>query len=119
MRRLKNNGLVVSMGRVGSSGDNAAMESFFSLLQKNDLDTRRVRNSRPGMSGDSGAVQNQAPSTRWHRMPVSCGSSDGAAEVVVRVAGVADAVGGVVRVGLADGRSAGLAGPIGTVNRGV
>ncbi len=40
-RLLKNNGLQGSMGRVGSSGDNAAMESFFSLLQKNVLDTRR------------------------------------------------------------------------------
>jgi putative transposase len=40
-RILKNNGLHGSMGRVGSSGDNAAMESFFSLLQKNVLDTRR------------------------------------------------------------------------------
>ncbi len=40
-RLLKNNGLRGSMGRVGSSGDNAAMESFFSLLQKNVLDTRR------------------------------------------------------------------------------
>ena len=29
-----------SMGQVGSAGDNAAMESFFSLLQKNVLDTR-------------------------------------------------------------------------------
>jgi transposase InsO family protein len=29
------------MGRVGAAGDNAAMESFFSLLQKNVLDTRR------------------------------------------------------------------------------
>ena len=41
VRLLKNNGLHGSMGRVGSSGDNAAMESFFSLLQKNVLDTRR------------------------------------------------------------------------------
>ena len=41
VRLLKNNGLRGSMGRVGSSGDNAAMESFFSLLQKNVLDTRR------------------------------------------------------------------------------
>ena len=40
-RLLKNNGLLGSMGRVGSSGDNAAMESFFSLLQKNVLDTKR------------------------------------------------------------------------------
>jgi len=38
---LKNNGLRGSMGRVGSSGDDAAMESFFTLLQKNVLDTRR------------------------------------------------------------------------------
>ena len=33
------------MGRVGSSGDNAAMESFFALLQKNLLD-RRSWNTR-------------------------------------------------------------------------
>lgn len=30
--------LVGSMGRVASCGDNAAMESFFALLQKNVLD---------------------------------------------------------------------------------
>jgi len=41
MRLVKNNGLVGSMGRVGAAGDNAAMESFFALLQKNVLDTRR------------------------------------------------------------------------------
>jgi transposase InsO family protein len=29
--------MVGSMGRVGAAGDNAAMESFFSLLQKNVL----------------------------------------------------------------------------------
>ncbi len=34
-------GLQGSMGRVASAGDNAAMESFFSLLQKNVLDRRR------------------------------------------------------------------------------
>ena len=28
------------MGRVGAAGDNAAMESFFALLQKNILDRR-------------------------------------------------------------------------------
>ena len=33
--------MVGSMGRVGAAGDNAAMESFFSLLQKNVLNTRR------------------------------------------------------------------------------
>ena len=29
------------MGQVASAGDNAAMESFFALLQKNVLDRRR------------------------------------------------------------------------------
>ena len=29
------------MGRVGACGDNAAMESFFALLQKNVLDRHR------------------------------------------------------------------------------
>ncbi len=33
--------MVGSMGRVGAAGDNAAMESFFALLQKNVLNTRR------------------------------------------------------------------------------
>ena len=33
--------MVGSMGRVGAAGDNAAMESFFALLQKNVLDRRR------------------------------------------------------------------------------
>jgi putative transposase len=41
VRVLKNNGLVGSMGRVGACGDNAAMESFFALLQKNVLDRQR------------------------------------------------------------------------------
>jgi putative transposase len=35
---LKAAGLVGSMGRIASAGDNAAMESFHSLLQKNVLD---------------------------------------------------------------------------------
>ena len=41
VRTLKNNGLAGSMGRVGACGDNAAMESFFALLQKNVLDRQR------------------------------------------------------------------------------
>jgi transposase InsO family protein len=41
LRLLRNNGLHGSMGRVGACGDNAAMESFFSLLQKNILNTHR------------------------------------------------------------------------------
>lgn len=38
LRALARHHMVGSMGRVGSSGDNAAMESFFALLQKNVLD---------------------------------------------------------------------------------
>jgi putative transposase len=40
-RALARHGLVGSMGQVGSAGDNAAMESFFALLQRNVLDRRR------------------------------------------------------------------------------
>jgi putative transposase len=39
-RTLRAHGLIGSMGRVSSAGDNAAMESFFSLLQNNVLDRR-------------------------------------------------------------------------------
>ena len=35
---MKANRLTGSMGRVASAADNAAMESFFALLQKNVLD---------------------------------------------------------------------------------
>lgn len=38
---LHRNGLRGSMGRVGACGDNAAMESFFALLQNNVLDRQR------------------------------------------------------------------------------
>jgi putative transposase len=38
---LRTNGLVGSMGRVGARADNAAMESFFKLVQKNVLNTER------------------------------------------------------------------------------
>jgi transposase InsO family protein len=41
VKALRDNGLTGSMGRVGACGDNAAMESFFALLQKNVLDRRR------------------------------------------------------------------------------
>jgi transposase InsO family protein len=43
---LKANGLAGSMGRVASAADNAAMESFHSLLQKNVLNRQRTRPSR-------------------------------------------------------------------------
>ncbi len=42
-RALTRHGMVGSMGQVGSAGDNAAMESFFALLQKNVLDRQRWR----------------------------------------------------------------------------
>jgi len=40
-RALARHRMVGSMGQVGSAGDNAAMESFFALLQRNVLDRRR------------------------------------------------------------------------------
>lgn len=40
-RTLKSNGLTKSRAKVGACGDNAAMGSFFSLLQKNVLDRKR------------------------------------------------------------------------------
>ena len=40
-RALRHHRMVGSMGRVGSAADNAAMESFFSLLQKNVLNGKR------------------------------------------------------------------------------
>lgn len=39
-RALDRHRMVGSMGRVGAAGDNAAMESFFALLQNNVLDRR-------------------------------------------------------------------------------
>ena len=38
---LGRHGVTGSMGRVGAAGDNAAMESFFALLQKNVLNKKR------------------------------------------------------------------------------
>jgi putative transposase len=38
---LRRHDLVGSMGQVASAGDNAAMESFVALLQKNVLDRQR------------------------------------------------------------------------------
>lgn len=41
VRSLGRHDMVGSMGRAGTAGDNAAIESFLSLLQKNVLDRRR------------------------------------------------------------------------------
>ena len=46
MHALGRHQLSGSMGRVGGAGDNAAMESFFALLQNNVLD-RQPWTSRP------------------------------------------------------------------------
>jgi transposase InsO family protein len=43
VQALNRHQLTGSMGRVGAAGDNAAMESFFALLQKNVLDRRPWR----------------------------------------------------------------------------
>ena len=43
VQTLNRHHLIGSMGRVGAAGDNAAMESFFALLQKNVLDRKRWR----------------------------------------------------------------------------
>ena len=40
-KAITRHGMLGSMGRVGACGDNAAMESFFALLQKNVLNSRR------------------------------------------------------------------------------
>jgi putative transposase len=49
---LKHHGLTGSMGRVGAAGDNAAMESFFALLQKNVLNQRRWSTPRRAPARD-------------------------------------------------------------------
>ena len=46
VRLLRNHGLIGSMGRTGACADNAAMESFFALLQKNVLDRQRTWTTR-------------------------------------------------------------------------
>ena len=68
VRTLANNGLVGSMGRVGACGDNAAMESFFALLQRNVLDRQTLDHPRRTAPGDRRLDRTdlppQAPATR-------------------------------------------------------
>ena len=70
---LRRHGLTGSMGRVGACGDNAAMESFFALLQKNVLDRQRwstgsscAWRSSPGSSGPTTADAASAGSAASH-----------------------------------------------------
>ena len=68
--RLSRHRMVGSMGRVGAAGDNAAMESFFSLLQKNVLNRRTLGHPRascasrssPGSNGPTTAAAARTPS---------------------------------------------------------
>lgn len=60
---LNRHHMIGSMGRVGAAGDNAAMEGFFSLLQKNVLNRRAwatredyASRSSPGSSGPTTAA---------------------------------------------------------------
>lgn len=49
---LKANGLIGSMGRVAAAADNAAMESFYALLQKNVLNRRRRWRTRDELTSE-------------------------------------------------------------------
>ena len=69
VRALSRHDMVGSMGRVGAAGDNAAMECFFCLLQKNVLNRRpgppaRSSGSRssPGSNGPTTAAAGKTPS---------------------------------------------------------
>jgi transposase InsO family protein len=66
---LHHHDMAGSMGKVGAAGDNAAMESFFALLQKNvwtAASGRSAKNcdsrSSPGSSGPTTAVADRQPS---------------------------------------------------------
>ena len=66
-RALAPHGMVGSMGQVGSAGDNAAMESFFALLQKNVLD-RQPHLERPATTSASrSSPGSNAPTTDRRR----------------------------------------------------
>lgn len=73
-------GLQVSMGRVASAGDNAAMESFNSLLQRNVLDRRRWRtrvlsSTAPSCTGSSTPTTTAAANAPSASSPPSSTSS--------------------------------------------
>ena len=57
-RDLTPHGLIGSMGRVGACGDNAAMESFFALLQKNVLNRQRWAHPRTSCASRSSPGSN-------------------------------------------------------------
>ena len=63
VQALSHNGLHGSMGRVGACGDNAAMESFFALLQRNVLDRQRW-STRAELRLDRADLPPTPPATR-------------------------------------------------------
>jgi transposase InsO family protein len=70
VRTVARHHMIGSMGRVGAAGDNAAMESFFSLLQKNVLNRRAWPLARtsgspssPGSNAHTAAAADKTPST--------------------------------------------------------
>jgi transposase InsO family protein len=70
VRTLKHNNLVGSMGRVGACGDNAAMESFFALLQKNVLNRANMGHQRRTTASDHHLDRKDLPpetATTWTR----------------------------------------------------
>jgi putative transposase len=62
-RALTRHGMVGSMGQVGSAGDNAAMESFFALLQKNVFDRRTLEHPRRAPHRDRHLDRTHLPPT--------------------------------------------------------
>jgi transposase InsO family protein len=71
-RALARHGLVGSMGQVGSAGDNAAMESFFALLQRNVLDGAAGQPATS--SGSPSSPGSNAPTTADADRPHSAAS---------------------------------------------
>ena len=59
--------MVGSMGRAGAPGDNAAMESFFSPLQKNVLDRPRWDTREGTLPEVVGNGWSGPPAVGWRR----------------------------------------------------
>ena len=73
VRACARTGLRGSMGRVGACADNAAMESFFSLLQKNVLNRRRWSTRDRAPPGDRD-LDRDGPTTAADAKTASDGS---------------------------------------------
>ena len=72
LAELRRHDLVGSMGQVGAAGDNAAMESFFALLQNNVLEPAPL--GHPAAScGSRSSPGSNAPTTAADARPASAG----------------------------------------------